>query len=192
MKRLLLIDNYDSFTYNLAHGFAALGVDVTVARNDQIDTTAAVAMRPTHLVISPGPGRPVETGISRVLIETFHGQIPILGVCLGHQLIAELYGGRVAAADRIVHGKAGVVVRVADDPLLAGLGDTFDAGRYHSLIACDPLPDALMVTARSDDGEVMALRHRSAPTHGVQFHPESILTPTGPTLLANFVALEAA
>jgi anthranilate synthase/aminodeoxychorismate synthase-like glutamine amidotransferase len=192
VSRILIIDNYDSFTYNLAHGFAADGVEVTVVRNDAIDTAAAEAMRPTHLVISPGPGRPAETGISAALIRAFHGRIPILGVCLGHQLIAELYGGRVAAADRIVHGKAGGVRRIADDPLLTGLGDAFAAGRYHSLIALDPLPSELVVTARSDEGEVMALRHRAAPTHGVQFHPESVLTPQGPQILQNFAALEAA
>ena len=190
MTRVLLIDNFDSFTYNLAHGFAEAGADdVAVHRNDAIDVPAAVDYAPTHLVISPGPGTPDETGVSATLIERFHGAIPILGVCLGHQLLVQLHGGTVGAALELVHGKAGEVERVAPDPLLDGLEPRFRAGRYHSLAAHQPIPDAFVVTARTDDGTVMAVRHRDAPTHGVQFHPESILTPDGPRILAAFLTL---
>jgi len=142
-------------------------------------------------VISPGPGRPSETGISAELITRLRGRVPILGVCLGHQLLAEMHGGTVTHARRLVHGKAGTVEVVADDPLFAGLGERFEAGRYHSLAAIEPLPDGFVLTARAADGEVMAMRHRAAPTHGVQFHPESILTPLGPRLLRNFLELTA-
>jgi anthranilate synthase/aminodeoxychorismate synthase-like glutamine amidotransferase len=189
--RVLLVDNYDSFTYNLAHGLAEQGADVDVVRHDEVTADAAAAKAPTHLVISPGPGRPAETGISAELIRRLHGRAPILGVCLGHQLLAEMHGGTVTHARRLVHGKAGTVEVVADDPLLAGLGGRFEAGRYHSLAAIEPLPDAFVLTARAADGEVMAMRHRDAPTHGVQFHPESILTPLGPRLLRNFLELSA-
>lgn len=190
MTRLLLIDNFDSFTYNLAHGFAEAGADeVIVRRNDAIGVEEAVALAPSHLVISPGPGTPDETGVSGELIRRLHGEIPILGVCLGHQLLVQLHGGVVGAADDLVHGKAGDVERIADDPLLDGLAARFSAGRYHSLAAHDPIPADLVVTARTDDGTVMAVRHRAAPTHGVQFHPESVLTPDGPVIMAAFLAL---
>ena len=189
--RVLLIDNYDSFTYNLAHGMAEQGAQVDVFRHDELTESDAVALQPTHLVISPGPGRPSETGISADLIERLHGRVPILGVCLGHQLLAEMHGGTVTHARKLVHGKAGMVEVVADDPLFAGLGERFEAGRYHSLAAIEPLPDGFLLTARAADGEVMAMRHRTAPTHGVQFHPESILTPLGPRLLRNFLELTA-
>ncbi len=189
--RVLLIDNYDSFTYNLAHGLAEEGAEVRVFRHDAIDVDDAEALAPTHLVISPGPGRPSETGISAALIRHFAGRLPILGVCLGHQLLAEMHGGVVDRAARLVHGKSGLIDVVAPDPLLAGLGGRFEAGRYHSLVAIEPLPPEFVLTARAVDGEVMAMRHRSAPTHGVQFHPESILTPAGPRLLRNFLGLKA-
>jgi len=190
MTRVLLIDNFDSFTYNLAHGFAEAGAaEVIVHRNDAIDVDAAVALAPTHLVISPGPGTPDETGVSGDLIGRLHGAIPILGVCLGHQLLVQLHGGTVGAAADLVHGKAGDVERIADDPLLNGLAPRFSAGRYHSLAAHEPIPADLVVTARADDGTVMAVRHRSAPTHGVQFHPESVLTPDGPAIMAAFLGL---
>jgi anthranilate synthase/aminodeoxychorismate synthase-like glutamine amidotransferase len=189
--RVLLIDNYDSFTYNLAHGLAEQGAEVDVVRHDEVSAGDAASRGPTHLVISPGPGRPSETGISSELIGRLHGRVPILGVCLGHQLLAEMHGGTVTHARRLVHGKAGTVEVVADDPLFAGLGTHFEAGRYHSLAAIEPLPDGFVLTARAADGEVMAMRHRDAPTHGVQFHPESILTPLGPRLLRNFLELTA-
>lgn len=191
MSRVLLIDNFDSFTYNLAHGFAEAGAEeVAVHRNDAIDPAAAEAWEPTHLVISPGPGTPDETGVSGALIERFTGRIPILGVCLGHQLIAQLHGGRVGRADELVHGMAGDVLRIAPDPLLDGLPERFSAGRYHSLAAHEPLPETLIATARSDDETVMALRHTTHALHGVQFHPESVLTPEGPQLMAAFLDLE--
>lgn len=190
--RVLLIDNYDSFTYNLAHMLAEHGAEVIVERNDALTADEAVALAPTHLVISPGPGRPSETGISADLIHRMHGALPILGVCLGHQLLIELHGGTVGRARTLVHGKAAAVTVVAHDPLLSGLEERFVAGRYHSLAAVGEVPAPLVVTARSDDGEVMAVRHADAPTHGVQFHPESVLTPDGGTILANFLALRSA
>jgi anthranilate synthase/aminodeoxychorismate synthase-like glutamine amidotransferase len=189
MTTVLLIDNYDSFTYNLAHGLAEHGATVAVHRHDAIDLAEARALAPTHLVISPGPGRPEETGVSAELIAHFRGRIPVLGVCLGHQLIVQIEGGTVGRAAQLVHGKAATVAVVADDPLLVGLGERFEAGRYHSLAAIGELPATLVVTARSTDGEVMAVRHRSEAVHGVQFHPESVLTPLGPVLLGNFLAL---
>ena len=193
MTRVLLIDNFDSFTYNLAHGFAEAGADeVVVRRNDAITVAEAEALTPTHLVISPGPGTPDETGVSADLIAAFRGRIPILGVCLGHQLLVQLHGGVVGAAPELVHGKADDVTRVADDPLLADVAERFQAGRYHSLAAHEPIPADLEVTARADDGTVMAVRRRDEPTHGVQFHPESVLTPEGDRMLAAFLALEAA
>ncbi len=189
---VLLIDNYDSFTYNLAHGFAEAGAAaVEVRRHDAIDEAEAEALAPTHLVISPGPGRPDETGVSGPLVRRFHGRIPILGVCLGHQLLVELWGGRVARARELVHGKPAAVRLVEYDPVLTGVLDGFQAGRYHSLAAVEPLPEDFVLTARADDGEVMAIRHRDAPTHGVQFHPESVLTPDGPRMMANFLGLGA-
>ncbi|CAA9530432.1 MAG: Para-aminobenzoate synthase, amidotransferase component [uncultured Thermoleophilia bacterium] len=190
-RHVLLIDNYDSFTWNLAHGLAEAGAEVTVRRHDAVSEEEAEALAPTHLVISPGPGRPAETGVSGSLVRRFHGRLPILGVCLGHQLIVELHGGTVERARILVHGKAADVAATGPDPLLEGLGQRFAAGRYHSLAAIRPLPDELVVTAEADDGEVMAVRHASAPTHGVQFHPESVLTPGGPRLMANFLALGA-
>jgi anthranilate synthase/aminodeoxychorismate synthase-like glutamine amidotransferase len=187
--RVLLIDHYDSFTYNLAHGLAEHGAGVRVERCDAIGVDEARDFAPTHLVLSPGPGRPSETGISAALVGAFAGRIPILGVCLGHQLIVELEGGVVDRAARLVHGKAASVQQVAADPLLDGLPAPFQAGRYHSLAAIEPLPATLELTARAADGEVMAVRHVSAPTHGVQFHPESVLTPDGPRLLRNFLEM---
>jgi anthranilate synthase/aminodeoxychorismate synthase-like glutamine amidotransferase len=192
MSRVLLIDNYDSFTYNLAHGLEEAGAEVVVHRNDALDADAAEALAPTHLVISPGPGTPAETGVSGELVRRLGGRVPVLGVCLGHQLICALEGGAVGRAQRLVHGKAADVEVVADDdPLLAGLGRRFSAGRYHSLAALPPLPAVLELTAVAADGEIMAVRHRAAPTHGVQFHPESVLTPLGQRLLENFLAMEA-
>lgn len=192
MIRVLLIDNFDSFTYNLAHGFAEAGAaEVIVRRNDAITVSEAVTLAPTHLVISPGPGRPDDTGVSAALIEAFDGRIPILGVCLGHQLLVQMYGGVVGPASKLVHGMAEDVVRVAADPLLDMLDQRFSAGRYHSLAAHDPIPALLIVTARADDGTVMAVRHVEHATHGLQFHPESVLTPAGSRMLAAFLRLAA-
>jgi anthranilate synthase component II len=186
--KLLLIDNYDSFTYNLAHLFAEFGAEVVVARNDEIELEAARALAPTHLVISPGPGRPEQAGISEAAVRAFAGEIPVLGVCLGHQAIVSVFGGTVGAARSLVHGKATTVSHDGRG-LFAGLPPSFPAGRYHSLAATG-LPDCLEVSATAPDGEIMAVRHQELAVDGVQFHPESVLTPDGAKLARNF--LEAA
>ena len=191
--RVLLVDNYDSFTYNLAHLLCESGAVVDVRRHDAVTPDEADALAPTHLVVSPGPGRPNEAGVSAALIERFAGRVPVLGVCLGHQCIVEVYGGVVERARRLMHGKVGTVHRIEPDTLLAGLPESFEAGRYHSLAAIEPLPDVLIATARDRDGEVMALRHRDIPhLHGVQFHPESVLTPAGDVIARNFLAMGSA
>jgi anthranilate synthase/aminodeoxychorismate synthase-like glutamine amidotransferase len=182
---ILLIDNYDSFTYNLAHLFGALGAEVMVRRNDEIDADEAEAMQPSQLVISPGPGRPAGAGASKSVIERLAPTTPTLGVCLGHQAIVEVFGGEVGYARELLHGKASPV-RHDGSGLFAGLPEPFDAGRYHSL-AATKLPAALEPTAYADDGEVMAVRHRELPVVGVQFHPESVLTPDGSALARNFL-----
>ncbi|HWB21894.1 MAG TPA: aminodeoxychorismate/anthranilate synthase component II [Gaiellaceae bacterium] len=182
---LLLIDNYDSFTYNLAHLFAELGAEVVVRRNDEITVDEALALAPSHLVISPGPGRPEESGISIEAVSRFAGTVPVLGVCLGHQAIVSAFGGEIGAAQALVHGKATNVSHNGRD-LFTGLPEDFPAGRYHSLAAIT-VPESLEVTATSADGEVMAVRHRELPVFGVQFHPESVLTPDGPAIGKNFL-----
>jgi len=182
---ILLIDNYDSFTYNLAHLFGALGAEVTVRRNDEIDADEAERLRPAHLVVSPGPGRPADAGTSKAIIERLAATTPTLGVCLGHQAIVEVYGGEVGYARELLHGKASPVRHDASG-LFEGLPEPFDAGRYHSL-AATRIPAELEPTAFADDGEVMAVRHRTLPVVGVQFHPESVLTPDGPALARNFL-----
>jgi anthranilate synthase component 2 len=182
---ILLVDNYDSFTYNLAHLFGELGVEVVVRRNDAIDADAAERLAPTHLVVSPGPGRPEHAGASIEIIRRLAPTTPTLGVCLGHQALVEAYGGEVGAARELLHGKASAV-RHDGRGLFRGLPEPFDAGRYHSL-AATRLPDELEPTAWSDDGEVMAVRHRELPAVGVQFHPESVLTPDGPAMARNFL-----
>ena len=190
--RLLLIDNYDSFTYNLVQAFMVLGAEVLVHRNDQISVDEARALAPTHLCISPGPGTPQDAGISMQMIAAFAGHVPVLGVCLGHQSLVEVFGGKVVRAARLMHGKTS---RVHHDGsgVLAGLPEPFEAGRYHSLIAQpQSLPDVLEVSARTDEGEIMAVRHRSLAVEGVQFHPESVLTPQGPLLMANFLRQRSA
>ena len=189
--RLLLIDNYDSFTYNLVQAFLVLGADVQVLRNDQITTQQALALEPTHLCISPGPGTPRDAGVSMAMIEAFAGRIPVLGVCLGHQSLVEVFGGRVVRAGRLMHGKTSPVHHDGRG-VFAGLPEPFEAGRYHSLIA-EPasLPKVLELSARTPEGEIMGVRHREWLVEGVQFHPESILTPDGPKLLANFLEMKA-
>jgi anthranilate synthase/aminodeoxychorismate synthase-like glutamine amidotransferase len=182
---ILLVDNYDSFTYNLAHLFGELGAEVRVIRNDAIDAAEAEQLAPSHLVISPGPGRPPDTGISMELVRRLGPTTPTLGVCLGHQAIVESFGGEVGQAKRLVHGKAAAVAHDGRG-LFAGLPDPFEAGRYHSL-AATLVPDELEVCATTEDGEVMAVRHRELPIDGIQFHPESVLTPTGPQLARNFL-----
>jgi anthranilate synthase/aminodeoxychorismate synthase-like glutamine amidotransferase len=187
--RLLLIDNYDSFTYNLVQAFLVLGADVLVHRNDAITIEDARALAPTHVCISPGPGTPRDAGVSMDIVRAFAGRVPVLGVCLGHQSIVEVYGGDVVRAGRLMHGKVSMVEHDGRQ-LFAGLPQPFAAGRYHSLIAKPAtLPAVLEVTARTAEGEIMGVRHREHVVEGVQFHPESILTPDGPQLLERFLAL---
>ncbi len=186
---LLLIDNYDSFTWNLAQAFMALGADVQVHRHDAITVAEALAMGPSHVCISPGPGRPEDAGISMEALRAFHGKVPVLGVCLGHQALAMAFGGTVGRAPFPVHGKAADVTHDGRT-LYRGLPERFPVARYHSLVAYrEGLPEVLEVTSQTDDGLIMGLRHREHPTEGVQFHPESVLTPDGPQLLANFLEL---
>ncbi|HPF26396.1 MAG TPA: aminodeoxychorismate/anthranilate synthase component II [Steroidobacteraceae bacterium] len=186
--RLLLIDNYDSFTYNLVQAFLVLGAEVIVHRNDAITIDAARALQPTHLCISPGPGTPQRAGVSVGMIRAFAGVVPVLGVCLGHQSIVEAFGGKVVRASRLMHGKTSSIEHDAAG-VFAGLPQPCEVGRYHSLIAERvSLPSELVVTAQTAEGEIMGVRHRKMPVEGVQFHPESILTPTGPRLLDNFLA----
>jgi len=190
MNRLLMIDNYDSFTYNLVQAFQVLGAEVVVHRNDQVELAELLEQRFTHLVISPGPGRPEDAGISMALIEALMGRIPILGVCLGHQCLAQLLGARVGSAQRLMHGKSSPVYHDSTG-LYAGLPNPFVAGRYHSLAVEEAdLPPSLKVVAYTSDGEIMGLRHGSSCSLGVQFHPESILTPLGERLLENFIRME--
>lgn len=185
--RLLLIDNYDSFTYNLVQAFMVLGAEVLVHRNDSITLDQARSLRPTHLCISPGPGTPYDAGVSMRMIETFAGEIPVLGVCLGHQSLVEVFGGKVARAGRLMHGKTSLVHHDGRG-ILREMSEPFEAGRYHSLIAQpDFLPDMLEVSARTDEGEIMGVRHKTLTVEGVQFHPESVLTPQGPVLMGNFL-----
>jgi len=185
--RMLLIDNYDSFTYNLVQAFAAMGADVMVYRNDAITAEEGLALEPTHLVISPGPGRPENAGVSLDMIGAFAGKLPILGVCLGHQSIVQQHGGKIVRADRLMHGKTSMV-KHDGETIFDGLSNPFEVGRYHSLcVKEETLPDELIVTAQTDRGEIMGVRHRTLPIEGVQFHPESVLTPEGDELMANFM-----
>ncbi len=185
--RLLLIDNYDSFTYNLVQAFLVLGAEVSVYRNDALGVEEARALAPSHLCVSPGPGTPHDAGVSMDMIRAFAGSIPVLGVCLGHQAIVEVFGGQVVRADRLMHGKTSLVSHDGRT-LFAGLPQPCEVGRYHSLIAAPAtLPAVLEVSARTAQEEIMAVRHRTLLVEGVQFHPESILTPEGPRLLANFL-----
>ena len=185
--RMLLIDNYDSFTYNLVQAFLTQGAEVLVHRNDAIGTAEALALRPSHLVISPGPGRPEDAGNSLAMIDAFAGRVPILGVCLGHQSIVQHFGGEIVRAERLMHGKTSMVTHDGG-ALFDGMSQPFEAGRYHSLCAAGrSLPDELIVTAKTDRGEIMGVRHRELSIEGVQFHPESVLTPEGDVLMANFL-----
>jgi anthranilate synthase/aminodeoxychorismate synthase-like glutamine amidotransferase len=189
MPKLLLIDNYDSFTYNLVQAFLVLGADVHVYRNDAISVSDALLLEPTHLCISPGPGTPYDAGVSMQMIRTFAGRVPVLGVCLGHQSIVEVFGGKVVRAARLMHGKTSLIEHDART-VFAGLPQPCEVGRYHSLIAApDRIPAELEVNARTAEGEIMGVRHRTLLVEGVQFHPESILTPDGPQLLRNFLDL---
>jgi anthranilate synthase/aminodeoxychorismate synthase-like glutamine amidotransferase len=183
---ILLVDNYDSFTYNLAHLFEELGAEVVVRRNDELDADEAERLAPSHLVVSPGPGRPEGSGATIEIVRRLSPRIPTLGVCLGHQAVVQAFGGEVGQARELVHGKASAV-RHDGRGLFAGLPADFQAGRYHSL-AATRIPDVLEISATSEDGEIMAVRHRDLPIDGVQFHPESVLTPVGPDLARNFLA----
>jgi anthranilate synthase/aminodeoxychorismate synthase-like glutamine amidotransferase len=182
---ILLVDNYDSFTYNLVHLFQELGADVVVRRNDEITPDEAERLAPSHLVISPGPGRPESSGATVEIVRRLAPTTPTLGVCLGHQAIIEAFGGEIGQAQRLVHGKASTVAHDGRG-IFAGLPQDFEAGRYHSL-AATRVPGELEVSARTEDGEVMGVRHRSLRVDGVQFHPESVLTPDGPHLCRNFL-----
>ena len=185
--RILLLDNYDSFTFNLAQSLWTLGAEVEVVRNDQITVAEVEAWGPSHVVISPGPGRPENAGISVALIEAAIGRWPLLGVCLGHQALAHALGGTVTYAPTMMHGMASMITH-AGDREYAGLPQPMEIARYHSLIVLEQdLPAELEVSARTSDGEVMGIRHRNLPVFGVQYHPESVLSPQGDDLLANFV-----
>jgi anthranilate synthase component II len=187
--KLLMIDNYDSFTYNLVQYFGELGAEVLVHRNDEISLTDMAALKPSHLVVSPGPCSPAEAGISVAAIQHFAGKLPILGVCLGHQSIGAAFGGRIIRAQQLMHGKTSLI-HTTQQGVFADLPKDFTVNRYHSL-AIEPstCPAELEVTAWTDDGEIMGVRHRSLPIEGVQFHPESILTEHGHALLNNFLKM---
>jgi anthranilate synthase/aminodeoxychorismate synthase-like glutamine amidotransferase len=188
---LLLIDNYDSFTYNLAQYFGELGCELVIKRNDEISLDEIAALAPEHICISPGPCTPREAGISKGVVLRFGAKVPILGVCLGHQCIAEAYGGKIVRASSLMHGKSSTV-RNNGSGLFADLPTRFEAARYHSLVVeRSSFPGCLEIIAESDDGEIMALRHREFPVYGVQFHPESVLTRDGKKILARFLALAA-
>jgi anthranilate synthase component 2 len=185
--RVLLIDNYDSFTYNLVQELGELGADPVVFRNDAIDVAGIRQIGPDALIISPGPGRPEDGGISMDVVAELAGELPILGVCLGHQCIGQAYGGRVVQAPELMHGKTSQIFHTGTG-VFADLPNPFEATRYHSLVVDRAsLPDVLEVTAETADGTVMGVRHRDVAVEGVQFHPESILTPNGPRLLGNFL-----
>jgi anthranilate synthase/aminodeoxychorismate synthase-like glutamine amidotransferase len=189
--RMLLIDNYDSFTYNLVQAFAAMGANVMVYRNDAITIEESAELKPTHLVISPGPGRPEDAGVSLDMIGAWAGKLPIFGVCLGHQSIVQQFGGEIVRAERLMHGKTSMV-KHDGETIYTGLPNPFEVGRYHSLCAeVDTLPAELIVTAQTERGEIMGVRHKTLSIEGVQFHPESVLTPDGNMLMANFMRQEA-
>ena len=183
--RVLMIDNYDSFTYNLVHLLEELGAEVLTFRNDAITPDEAAALAPDRLVVSPGPGRPTDAGVSLEAILRLGPTVPTLGVCLGHQAIVEAFGGEIGQARALLHGKASRV-RHDGQGVFAGLPDEIEAGRYHSL-AATAVPADLVVTAHTSDGEVMGVRHAAYPIEGVQFHPESVLTPLGPAMVRNFL-----
>jgi anthranilate synthase component 2 len=183
---IVVIDNYDSFTYNLVQYLGELGAELAVYRNDQVTIDELEALDPSHIVISPGPGTPKDGGVSNAVIREFHRRVPILGVCLGHQCIAHVFGGEVSRAPRLMHGKTSTIYHTGQG-IFDNLSKTFTATRYHSLIVQEPLPDVLKLTAFTIEGEVMGISHRNVPTFGVQFHPESILTAEGKRLLWNFL-----
>ncbi len=186
---ILVIDNYDSFTYNLVQELGELGADLCVVRNDEITIEEIRQMAPTHIVISPGPGTPDDGGISLDVLRELGPEIPTLGVCLGHQCIGQAFGGQVSRAEQLMHGKTSMIYHKGD-PLFAGVPSPFEATRYHSLIVEGPLPDSLRLTAFTENGVAMAIRHKYYPVYGVQFHPESILTTFGMKILKNFLDIQ--
>jgi anthranilate synthase/aminodeoxychorismate synthase-like glutamine amidotransferase len=191
VEMLFVLDNYDSFTYNLVQYFGELGADPVVRRNDEITVGEIAAMGPARICISPGPGAPCDAGVSKAIIRELGPRIPILGVCLGHQCIGEVFGGEVVRAGRLMHGKTSPILH-GGDGVFAGLPNPFEATRYHSLLVRrDSVPDCLEINAETAEGEIMGLRHREYPIHGVQFHPESVLTMEGKNLLVNFLRLPA-
>jgi anthranilate synthase/aminodeoxychorismate synthase-like glutamine amidotransferase len=188
---VIIIDNYDSFTYNIVQYLGELGSDVKVFRNDEITVSEIEKLKPSHLLISPGPGNPEDGGISNEAVQKLAGKIPILGVCLGHQCIAYAFGGKVVRAERLMHGKSCPVYHDGKS-IYRGISNPFEAGRYHSLIVAEEgLPNVFEISAFTKEGEVMGIRHKTLPIEGVQFHPESILTKEGKTLLKNFLAVRA-
>ncbi len=188
---LLLVDNYDSFSYNLVQMFGGMNPDIRVVRNDALTVEEIRRLRPSHLVLSPGPGYPAQAGICEEAVKSLAGQIPILGVCLGHQAICEAYGAVIAPARELMHGKQSLVDIDVGCPIFHGLPNKIQAARYHSLVAKeDTLPDCLQVTATAENGEIMAVAHKEYPVYGLQFHPESILTPRGRVILENFLKIE--
>ena len=187
---ILLIDNYDSFVYNLYQYLGTLDPGIRVVRNDAITVDEVIAAAPSHIILSPGPGKPCDAGICQELITALAATTPILGVCLGHQAICEAFGGRVSYAKELMHGKTSMIILDLTDPLFAELPSQIQVARYHSLAAeADTLPKEIVVSAQTDDGEVMAVRHSHYPLHGVQFHPESIMSPDGMQILTNFLKL---
>jgi anthranilate synthase/aminodeoxychorismate synthase-like glutamine amidotransferase len=185
---VLLLDNYDSFTFNLAQYLGELGAPPLVKRNDEISLDEIETLKPSHIVISPGPGRPEDAGISVALIQRFGPTTPLLGVCLGHQGIGVAFGGEVVRASQLMHGKVSSIQHDGRG-VFRGVTQPFTAGRYHSLVVAEPLPDVLEISARTDDGTIMGVRHKAFPVHGVQFHPESVLTGEGRQILRNFLGL---
>ena len=188
---ILLIDNYDSFSYNLVQLVGTIAPDIRVIRNDEMTVEQIEQLAPTHIIVSPGPGRPSKAGVCEEVIKYFNGKVPILGVCLGHQAICEVYGATITYAKKLMHGKMSVAALDTECPVFAGIGETAEVARYHSLIAQkETIPECLQVIATTDDGEVMGVKHKEAPTYGLQFHPESILTPKGIDMLKNFLKQE--
>ncbi|WP_304065512.1 anthranilate synthase component II [Megamonas hypermegale] len=187
---ILLIDNYDSFSYNLYQLVGSINQNIQVIRNDELNVQQIERLNPSHIIISPGPGRPKDAGICEAAIGYFKDKIPLLGVCLGHQAIAETFGGKITYAKEIMHGKQSTIILTEPSPLFNGLEQKFTAARYHSLaVSRETMPQELKITAQTDDGEIMALEHRTYPVFGLQFHPESILTAQGDTIIRNFLAI---
>ncbi|MCB7305323.1 aminodeoxychorismate/anthranilate synthase component II [Bariatricus massiliensis] len=185
---VLLIDNYDSFSYNLVQLAGSINPDIRVIRNDEMDVQEISAMKPEQIILSPGPGYPRDAGVCEEVVKNLQGKVPIMGVCLGHQAICEAYGGHIRHAKKLMHGKQSLIELDCETSLFQGLENTIEAARYHSLAVLEEsLPQELIVTARTADGEIMGVRHRKYPVYGLQFHPESILTPKGRAILENFL-----